>query len=41
MDMYMSCDRVFELQKFKNRHDLQNLGVVEWAKEEPFIYAKF
>ena len=41
MDMYMSCDRVFELQKFKNRHDLQNLGVVEWTKEEPFIYAKF
>jgi len=37
----MSCDRVFELQKFKNLHDLQNLGVVEWAKEEPFIYAKF
>ena len=41
MDMYMSCDRVYELQKFKNRYELQNLGVVEWAKEEPFIYAKF
>jgi len=38
VDTNMICVRVFELQEFRNHYDLQNLGTVEWAKEESFIH---